>query len=472
MDTTLHRLILFTTLLGTIGLAAASAQISAEVEQPRYVKVPEAHRYRVSFKDKSHNTYTTKRPEEFLSTKALERRRKYKIKVDEYDLPVSAVYLDYLSSQGFRVISKSKWNNTAIVETSDTVAIKQLADISYVTAVKRVWSSPDSIAVPTVRDRHEGLVTQYDTLKTHYGHAQHQVSMIGVDKLHQAGFTGEGVTVAVIDGGFYNADCIAGLSKARILGTHNFVHPDEDVYMAQPHGTMVLSCIAANVSGSLVGTAPQANFYLLMSEDAAGENMIEEDYWCAAAEYADSIGADIVTSSLGYYEFDDHSASHKYYELDGQTAANSRAASLAASRGLLVLNSAGNSGDEEWKKIGFPADARDILTVGAVNEDGHNTVFSSVGNTADGRIKPDVMAMGQSVWLYGLDGGVTTANGTSFSTPLLCGGVACLLQACPKARPEEIIRAVQLSGNNAKHPDNIYGYGIPDLWRALSLLRK
>lgn len=234
----------------------------------------------------------------------------------------------------------------------------------------------------------------------------------------------------------------------------------------------VLSCIATNRPGALVGTAPEASFYLLVSEDDSTEHKVEEDYWCAAVEYADSVGCDVVTSSLGYAGFDDPAESFGYNELDGRTHINSRVASLAASRGMVLLNSAGNSGNDRWKKIGVPADATDILTVGAVDHRGRNTLFSSLGNTADGRIKPDVMAMGEASVMLNTRGRLFTASGTSFSTPILCGLVACLRQAFPTVRPETIIQAVKLSGNNALTPDNVYGYGIPDMWKAYETLRQ
>ncbi len=359
-----------------------------------------------------------------------------------------------------------------MVESADTTVIDTLREAVFVSSVRKVWTGPDSILVfpPLVRRR---LVTNVgDTLSDTYGYARRQVSMLRADSLHRAGFTGKGVLVAVIDGGFYNADGIDGLDSSRVVATHNFVHAGRSVYAEQEHGTMVLSCIAANRPHVMVGTAPDADFCLLVSEDGGSEQLVEEDNWCAAVEFADSIGADIVTSSLGYTIFDDPAMTHKYYELDGRTAVNSRVASLAAGRGILLLNSAGNSGDEEWKKIGFPGDATDILTVGAVMADSTNAVFSSVGNTADGRIKPDVMAMGMGTWLFNHAGALYEANGTSFSTPLMCGGVACLLQAFPDKRPTEIIRAVQMAGNNAAHPDNIYGYGIPDLIKAFNFLKK
>lgn len=444
---------------------------SSATDTAGYIYPPKTYRYRVSFKDKDNNSYSLRHPEAFLSPKALERRRKFHIKPDKYDLPVSPVYLDYLKNKGYRVICTSKWNNTAVIETTDTVRVKSLLNISYVAAIRRLWESPDSIFHVPSAMRYSELEDKTDTLTSYYGHADRQVTMIGADSLHRAGYTGRGVTIAIIDGGFYNADTIAGLRSANILGTRNFVNPSRSVYDEQSHGMMVLSCIAARVPHSLVGTAPDASFYLLVSEDSNGENIVEEDYWCAAIEYADSLGADIATSSLGYYAFDDTTASHKYFELDGETAVCSRAASLAASRGIIVLNSAGNSGDEAWKKIGFPADAHDIITVGAVDSTGLNTLFSSVGNSADGRVKPDLMAMGEDSWLFDYTGSVSTANGTSFSTPILCGGVACLLQACPTSKPLDIIHALQQSGSNADHPDNIFGYGIPCLYKALEIMK-
>lgn len=433
---------------------------------------PTAYRYRVYFTDKENNSYSVKRPEEFLSAKALARRQKFGIKVDKTDLPVTPVYLEYLGKQGLKVLLTSKWNNTAVVETTDTTLVEKLKTVKFVKNFRRVWQTPKNVAAAEKVDRKKMVVNSCDTLKNYYGHAEGQVEMLAVDSMHRAGFNGEGITIAVIDGGFYNTDCIKGLQNVRILGTHNFVHTDQSVYEAHIHGTMVLSCIAADVPNSLVGTAPKASFYLLVSEDGESEQRVEEDTWCAALEYADSVGADIATSSLGYTTYDDAPTIHRYYELDGETAANSRVASLAAGRGLMVLNSAGNSGDEEWKLISVPADAKNILTVGAVTEEHRNAMFSSLGYTADGRIKPDVMALGQDTWLFDATGSISVANGTSFSTPLMAGAVACLMQACPNKRPEDVIRAVQLSGDNVSHPDNVYGYGIPNIWKAYQMLKK
>lgn len=454
-------------------LMGGTAQVAAQgnTTLPQQTATETLYRYRVSLTDKKHNPYSVKQPAAFLSEKAISRRARLKLRVDEHDLPVTPAYLDGLRERGMRVVNCSKWNNTVVVETADTAAALALTGLPYVKSVCKVWISPGNTVRPDGVNR-ESIVTNKLTLTPrYYGAADRQVTMLNCQGLHQMGLRGEGMTIAVIDGGFYNADLLSGLAKCKIRGTRNFVHPGKSVYEEGEHGMNVLSCIAADTPYALVGTAPDAMFYLLVSEDGDSEQPVEEDNWCAAVEYADSVGADIVTSSLGYTEFNDNFAPHRYYELDGRTSINSRSASLAASRGLLLLNSAGNSGNDAYKKISCPADATDMLTVGAVDANGRNTLFSSLGNTADGRIKPDVMAMGGESALLATDGTVRLANGTSFSTPILCGAVACLWQAYPARRPVDIIEAIRQAGHNAAHPDNVYGYGVPDMMRAFELLR-
>lgn len=436
-----------------------------------HFKTPTTYKFRVTFADKKQTPYSISRPEEFLSAKSLERRKRMNLSVDEYDLPITPDYLKAVQQYG-RLVTKSKWTNTAVVELTDTSALKNLRSLPYVKEVCQVWKRPDKMLRPDTTDRRTWLVDTLPQLPQPYGRGYRQIAQLNGIKLHDAGFRGKGVTIAVIDAGYCNADYIKALKGVDIKGTYNFVHPGRTVYEGQKHGMNVLSCIATNRPGAMIGTAPEASFYLLVSEDDSTEHKVEEDYWCAAVEYADSVGCDVVTSSLGYTGYDDKVESFGYWELDGRTHINSRVASLAASRGIVLLNSAGNSGNDRWKKIGVPADATDMLSVGAVDSLGRNTYFSSLGNTADGRIKPDVMAMGQASALLDTDGCLTTANGTSFSTPILCGLVACLRQAYPQVRPETIIQAVRLSGNNAQHPDNVFGCGIPDMWKAYELLRQ
>lgn len=463
----MKRILFFLLFIGAVRMAAQSN--SALPQQP---ELPTLYRYRVYLTDKKNNPYSVKKPSAFLSDKAIARRTRLKLKVDEYDLPVTPAYIDGLREQGMRIVNCSKWNNTVVVETADTTAALALEGLPYVSSVRKVWKGSYR-TVPVNASNRESIVTnKLDMYTNKYGAAEQQVKMLNCHSLHEMGLRGDGITIAVIDGGFYNADVLAGLAKCKVRGTRNFVHPGVSVYEEASHGMNVLSCIAANTPYSLVGTAPDAMFYLLVSEDGDTEQLVEEDNWCAAVEYADSVGVDIITSSLGYTNFDDKADSHRYYELDGRTSVNSRAASLAASRGLIVLNSAGNSGDDIYKKISCPADASDILTVGAVYADGRNTAFSSLGNTADGRIKPDVMAMGGASAVLHIDGTITKTNGTSFSTPILCGAVACLVQAFPDRRPVDIIDAVRRAGDNAAHPDNVFGYGVPDMMKAYELLKK
>lgn len=440
-----------------------------------FEKIEKHYRFRVQLADKKNNSYRLDRPADFLSPKSLERRQRLGLKVDSFDLPISPRYLSALKKTGVKVFNQSKWNNTVVVELADTALMKRVRALPFVKGARCVWEGPDSVRTDfglMIEDRRAIVTNKQDTLPHYYGHSAKQVEMLGVDRLHRAGYTGKNVTIAVIDGGFFNADAIAGLKDLRILGTKNFAVPGTDTYAELDHGMMVLSCIGANQPHFLVGTAPGASFYLIQSEDGRTEQLVEEDNWCAAVEYADSVGCEMITSSLGYTLFDHPYMSHKYYEADGRTALNSRSASLAASRGLVLLNSAGNSGTVPWKKICFPGDATDILTVGAVDSVKVNTDFSSIGNTADHRVKPDVMAMGQACAVYNDDGSMTKVNGTSFSCPILCGAVACLLQAYPTKTPVEIINAVCQAGDNVAHPDNIFGYGIPDMNKAFQLLKQ
>ncbi len=437
-----------------------------------YKHLEKRYRYRVYLKDKKNSPYSTKRPEEFLSRRAIERRQRYGIKVDKFDLPVSPNYLQVLRDAGLRIHNASKWQNTVVVETADTTLMQAVRKMAFVDGVVRVWVGPDSMLVMDKSDRRAKVKNTRDKMPSYYGTARFQVEMLNAHMLHDAGFRGEGMLIGILDGGFNNADAITGFKKENILGVRNYVDPSVDVYSESSHGMMVLSCIGANTPYNLVGTAPEAQFYLIQTEDGNSEQLVEEDNYCAGLEYADSLGCDVVTASLGYYKFDYPEMNHPYSALDGQTAINSRSASMAASRGILLLNSAGNEGDETWKKIGFPADARDILAVGAVRMDSTNTAFSSLGYSADGRVKPDAMAMGEEAAVFSTRGTTTTANGTSFSCPILCGAVTCLWQAHRDKTPLQIIDAVHRAGSYADAPNEVFGYGIPDLWKAHQLLQK
>jgi subtilisin family serine protease len=265
---------------------------------------------------------------------------------------------------------------------------------------------------------------------------------------------------------------IPAITRANIVGAHDFVYPNSlHFYQETDHGTKVLSAMASRESEVLVGTAPEARYWLLRCEDQQTEQPVEEDYWAMAAEFADSVGVDIISSSLGYNDFDNHPSYYHQRDLDGETAFISRSASMLARKGIILVNSAGNSGMGPWKKIVFPADANDILTVGAVNTNLMNAPFSGVGPTQDGRVKPDVMALGSPTSLISGRGTIVRDMGTSFSTPLVAGLVACLWQAFPHKTAIDIINLVRQTSNNYEKPDNIYGYGLPNFWRAYMIGR-
>lgn len=428
------------------------------------------YKYRIAFTDKTGTKFCIDHPLDFLSVRALERRARQQLTVDSTDLPVSQVYLKELTVTGARVVATSKWNNTAVVEVLDTLVIEPLGKLPFVKDVKKVWTQPDSIPLRNAGRKKE-VTNKVEKTKEFYGKGFQQINLHGGDSLHIAGFCGEGMHVAVIDAGFYNVDQIKFFKKMHLLGTRDFVNPKSDIYAENNHGMMVLSCMAANTPKVYVGTAPKASYWLLRSEDDDSEQLVEEDYWAAAIEFADSVGVDVVNTSLGYYAFDDASANYRYRNLDGHYSLMSHSASMAADKGMVVVCSAGNSGRGAWKKITPPGDAENVITVGALTRDLINTEFSSVGNTADGRIKPDAMAIGYRSTVSGNDGKVSHANGTSFASPTLCGVVTCFWQACPWLTAKEVVQVVQQAGDRSNCPDNIYGYGVPNLWKAYLKLK-
>ena len=423
------------------------------------------YKYRVNLKDKVGTAYSVDKPEEFLSERALARRNRQQLPVDETDLPVSQAYVKELLGTGARLVTTSKWNNTVVLEVKDTLLMDKVASMSFVTQVKKVWTQPDSIP-PRNKNRKKEVTNDVKKSNIFYGKAFQQIHIHGGDSLHAAGFAGKGMHVAIIDAGFYNADKIKFFKKLDLLGTRDFVDPDSDIYEENSHGMMVLSCMAANKKDVFVGTAPEASYWLLRSEDNDTEQPVEEDYWAAAIEFADSVGVDVVNTSLGYYNFDEGYAPYRYRDLDGHTSLMSHSASMASDKGIVVVCSAGNSGADSWKKVTPPGDAENVLVVGALTKKLINAEFSSIGNTTDGRIKPDVMAIGAPSAVSGTDGTVSRANGTSFASPTMCGVVACFWQACPWLTAKEVVKAVQQAGDRADFPDNIFGYGVPNLWKA------
>ena len=425
--------------------------------------------YRLYLKDKdlSRTPYSLSRPLEFLSARSLDRRKRQGLKVDETDLPVSPHYIKTVTDEGIEVVGKSKWNNTLLVRIHKEKELRKLDGLDFIAKITKVFASPDSISERTRSSVRKELNDWGSMGGGEYGAADAQIKSLNGIRLHAANYRGGGVMIAVFDGGFMNVDKIPALHGIKLAGLKDFVVPkSNNIFTEMEHGTMVLSTMATNVSGTYIGVAPDAQYLLVRCEDERTESPAEEDYWAEAAEYADSCGVDVISSSLGYHAFDDATMDHQYWEQDGHTALISRSASMCADKGIVCVNSAGNDGMGSWKKINFPADADDILTVGSVNDHGVNAAFSAVGPTADGRIKPDVMAFGSPTSVITGRGSIINDNGTSFSAPLIAGMVACLWQALPNKTARQIIKLVRLSGDNQQHPDNVYGYGVPDFWKA------
>lgn len=418
-------------------------------------------KYRIGLKDKAATDYSLQKPEMYLSKKSIERRKRQGLEIDSTDLPVCKKYVDAIRKKGVHVLVTGKWDNFVTVSCNDSMLIAEIAGLPFVRSTERVWRG-----VAKRASERDSLINKPLRTDSLYGPAITQIKMSHADRLHEAGFKGQGMTIAVIDAGFHNVDKIEAMKNINILGTRDFVNPEADIYAESSHGMSVLSCMAMNQPNVMIGTAPEASYWLLRSEDEYSENLVEQDYWAAAIEFADSVGVDLVNTSLGYYSFDDPTKNYRYRDLNGHYALMSREAAKAADKGIVVVCSAGNSGSGSWKKITPPGDAENVITVGAVNKYGVLAPFSSVGNTADGRVKPDVVAVGLGSDVMGTDGNLRHANGTSFSSPIMCGMVACLWQACPELTAKEIIELVRRSGDRAVFPDNIYGYGIPDLWKA------
>lgn len=423
--------------------------------------------YRIGLKDKAGSPFRLDRPEEFLSYRSLERRKRQNIALDSTDLPVSPTYVKAIEDKGIQVIGLSKWNNTVLVRVDNQRWLKRLDDCPFVKYKMRVMTAPDSIKQRSRVNIPKNLNEQADTYDDNYGAARQQIENLHGDELHFHGYKGRGKMIAVLDGGFMNVDRIPSLHGIKLAGVRDFVYPrSENIFQEMDHGTMVLSAMAVNEPTHYIGTAPDASYILVRCEDERTENLVEEDYWVQAAEYADSLGVDVINSSLGYHAFDDPSMSHIYAQQDGDQTLISHTASMLADKGIVLVNSAGNDGMGSWKKINFPADAKDILAVGAINMNGVNASFSSIGPTADGRVKPDVMAFGSPTAVLSGRGAIINDMGTSFASPLIAGMVACLWQALPNKTAREIIELVKSCSDRYSSPDNIYGYGVPDFWKA------
>lgn len=428
--------------------------------------------YWVQFTDKAQTPYSLSAPEQYLSQRALARRQRQNIAIDSLDLPVDPAYIAQLLASGdMQLLNRSKWFNAVTIRSTDTLALDTLGLLPFVHVVKLLMDGKNR---PALHSNKFGSATK--SYASDYGTSFRQVEMMNGHLLHKVGGAkGEGLLIGILDAGYQNADVLPGLADLRarngIVYTRDLVQSGSNVYAEHFHGRSVLSVMAGKVEGELLGTAPSADFVLLRTEDADSEYIVEEDNWVSGAEVCDSIGCDVLNTSLGYTTFDDSTQDHTYADLNGLTSHMTLAADIATRKGMIPVNSAGNSGANDWHFIGVPADAFDILAVGAVDNDRILASFSSRGPTADGRVKPDVSAVGLGT--IGLDVGgenVGPINGTSFAGPLVAGLSACLWQLHRDRTAHDIMDAIRKSASQYTHPDNDLGYGIPDFWRAHLLL--
>ena len=407
----------------------------------------------VYLKDKGTNTLA----DVTFTKQAIQRRLKHDIKANFTDIPLYAEYLHTLERHGC-IKGKSKWLNAIILD--DVMNLTHLRSLPFI----------DSMAVLYKKD--EELISKHKaTASVHeldYGANLENYEMMDIPLMHRLGYRGKGVKIAVFDSGFDKVDVLDFYENTSILGTYDFVNNDSTVYEIDLHGTYVFSVLAADKGGDLIGTAIDADYYLFITEDIATESREEEFNWTEAAEKADSLGVDIISSSLGYNLFDNAAENYAYEDLDGKTAIITQAAALAARKGILVVNSAGNEGNNAWYYVNPPADADSVLVVGSVNMNGDYVSFSSKGPTFDGRIKPDVVCQGVGVYVTNTNGNVIPTSGTSFSVPQVTGLCAGVLSMDSSYTNMEVISLVKQSANRYNTPDNQYGYGVPGFARLLN----
>ena len=423
-------------------------------------------RFRVYLKDKGWRNET---PKGFLSPAAVQRRERYGIPVDETDYPIAPSRLDELRNCGTNVVTVGKWFGTVVVECADSSVVSSIEMLPFVEEVRLVWKG-DSLPEPRSRPVDTLLIrpATEPAAGSAYGFAEPQLAMLNGIALHEKGFRGKGMTIAVIDAGFRNVDRMEAFRRMDLAGSFNMVSPAESVFLDDDHGIKVLSCMAADLPGITVGAAPEASYWLIKSEDAYSEYPIEEDFWLAAAELADSAGVDVISSSLGYSFFDDEQLNYSAEMLNGRSTLISMAAEKAAEKGMLVFVSSGNEAGSDWGAISFPADAHNVITVGGITVSKKRSSFSAWGLTTDGRIKPDVVALGTNAAVINAAGDLSFSSGTSFATPIVAGLGACLWQALPHLTNTEIARLILQHSSQFSQPDSTTGYGLPDFGKALN----
>lgn len=450
-----------------------------------FVAIAEANaqypKHVVQLRDKSHNTYSLTAPSQFLSARALQRRTRYNIPLDSTDLPVTQQYIDSIRAvPDVTVLSASKWLNQVLIYSTDAAALNQINSFSFVKSTvevgnRHVNTGNSNKFKETVTPLAASPTPTHKTTADafNYGNGYNQIHIHEGEYLHNKGFHGEGMLITMLDAGFYHYETITAFDSARlngqILGVRDFVDFDNSVIEDDIHGMHCLSTILTNWPGQMVGSAPKASFWLVRTEKVSSEFPVEEHNWVVGAEFADSVGSDMISSSLGYNTFDDPIFDHDSTQFYHNATMATRGATLAAKKGILIMNSAGNEGNNSsWKYLTFPADADSVCAVGAVDYNGNIAGFSSRG--FPGKVKPNVVSVGVQTVIAEPSNMPSAGSGTSYACPNLAGLVACLWQAFPQLNNMQIIAAVQQSADRHNTPTNAYGYGIPNFRIAYGIL--
>jgi len=433
-------------------------------------------KYIIRFKDKAGTPFSLNNPTQFLSAKSIQRRTRQNISLDETDLPVTPAYIDSVRLAGVvTILNKSKWLNQVCIQTTDNIALAKINSFPFVISSRPLMrAQPTSVPTKKFEERINKTAlskpSQIFTDDYDYGSSYAQIHIHEGEFLHNNGFKGEGMLMAIMDDGFYHYKTITAFDSARnnkqVIETYDFVKNEINVDEDDTHGMFCFSIIAANWPGQLVGSCPKAKFYLYRTENVSSEYPVEEQNWVAAAERADSIGVDVFSTSLGYNTFDNSVFNHTYADMDGNTTIIARANDLAAKKGIISVVAAGNDGAAAWHFISTPADADSVVTVGAVNASGAVAGFSSYGPSSDGQIKPTVASVGVGTAFANTNNQPAFGNGTSFATPNMAGLITCLWQAFPDFTNMQVIEAVKKSSSIYSNPDDRIGYGIPNFHKA------
>jgi hypothetical protein len=447
------------------GLLLLVLTIQASAQDAQYA-------FRVFFKDKNETTNTLSNPLAYLSQRALDRRTKYGIDVDSTDLPVVKTYIDsvLLLTDGVLHLS-SRWQNSCVILLEDSTNILALQNISFVKSSKPVaYYSNGLHQRPGIYDSVNTGNKPTDFDENFYGAAWTQIHLCDGEYLHQHGKMGEGILIAVIDVGFTGVNTVHAFDsmfqQGRLMDTWNYIYDTAHVFGYGDHGRQVLSCMASYIPETHVGTAPKAMYALYATDDLISEQAIEEDNFVAATERADSLGADLISTSLGYNYFENPADSYNYSDLDGNTTLSATAANMATRKGIMVVASAGNEGNNSWQHILTPGDADSAMTIGSVNDQKVHAISSGKGPNAAGVLKPNVSAMGVSASVISAAGSVNTQTGTSYATPILAGLTACLMQTDPSLFPLEIRSLIESVSDSFATPTNSIGNGVPDFKKA------